>query len=223
MRDESGWKSRMCCMSNLPDRSWQESAWTRAIFLIAAVACFLSATGCNRPEVPTSTKISNGPSFSLSGSGRLASFTISAPLNGQKVPVPCDAVLLPCSGAGSAASVVWQVVPSRGYYRGTRVEGFQIFYGRVPRGYDQTTPSQSLPAPPLTPGAIYGFSAETTDAPGRSGHFYVDRTGGIRMIEADLCATLKNGQWLRISCKTQEPYQEPVDLEKYVRQHQIPQ
>jgi len=51
----------------------------------------------------------------------------------------------------------------------------------------------------------------------------VDKTGGIQAVQVDLCTTLKNGQWSRISCKTQEPYQEPVDLEKYVREHQIMQ
>src|SRR5258708_25482577 len=135
----------MHSMNDLPNKGWQESLWTSAIFLIATVACFVSGTACNRPEVPTSVKISNGPTFSLSGSGRLASFTISAPPNGQKVPVPCDTALLPCSGL---ASIVWQVVPSRGYYKGTRVEGLQILYGRVPGGYDQTAPAQSSLAPP---------------------------------------------------------------------------
>lgn len=43
------------------------------------------------------------------------------------------------------------------------------------------------------------------------------------MIEADLCTTLKNGQWSRINCKTQELYQEPVDVEKYAREHKITQ
>ena len=42
-------------------------------------------------------------------------------------------------------------------------------------------------------------------------------------MQVDLCTTLKNGQWSRINCKTQEPYQEPVDLEKFVREHQITQ
>lgn len=211
---------RMRSMNDLPKKRWLESPWTSAIFLMATIACFALGTACNRPEEPTSVKLSNGPAFSLSGSGRLASFTISAPLNGQKVPVPCDTALLPCSGL---ASVVWQVVPARGYYKGTRVEGLQILYGRVPSGYDQTMPAQSSPAPPLSPGAIYGFFAETTEGPGRGGHIYVDKSGGIQAVQVDLCTTLKNGQWSRINCKTQEPFQEPGDLEKYVREHQITQ
>jgi hypothetical protein len=205
-------------MNNLVDKSWQKSPWTSAICLIATLACFLSATGCNRPEVPTSVKISNGLLFSLSGSGRLASFTISAPLNGQKIAVPCDVALLPCSGV---ASIVWQVVPSRGYYKGTRVEGLQIAYGKAPPDYDQTTPSRSLTAPPLTTGAIYGFFAETTEGAGHGGHIYVDRTGGIQAVQVDLCMTLKNNQWSRINCKTQEPYQEPENIDRYAQEHRI--
>ena len=58
-------------MSDLPKKRWLESPWTSAIFLMATMACFASGTACNRPEVPTSVKLSNGPAFSLSGSGRL--------------------------------------------------------------------------------------------------------------------------------------------------------
>jgi hypothetical protein len=185
----------------------------RATKFFAAVSLLLVLSSCR--EIPTSVSVGNGPSFSLGGSGRLATFTVYAPQSNQKIAFP-DRDL---------ASVVWQVTASKGYSAGSHVKGLQLTYGKVPSGYEQLTPSQSQGAPPLAPGTVYAFLAETTDAPIASGYFYIGGSGPIQTAIPDLCLMFVQGRKARVKCKlnTAEPYQEPVDLERYVREHQIAQ
>ena|SRR5579859_3051181 len=179
-------------------------------FLISAISCLLVLSGCR--EVPTSVKVGTGPSFSLAGSGRLASFTIYAPQSGQRIAFPDHDV----------ASVIWQVA-SKGYFKGSHVNGLKLNYGKIPPGYEQVVPSQSQAAPPLASGNVYAFLAESSDAPIASGYFYMSESGPVQTAIPDLCLMFLQGRKVRVKCKlnSAEPYQEPVDLEKYVREHQI--
>jgi hypothetical protein len=168
---------------------------------------------CER-EIPTSVKVSAGPSFSFSGSGRLALFTIYAPRNGERIAYPDPDV----------ASVVWQIKASKGYFEGVHVEGFRLAYGKVPEGYVQIVPSDSQAALPLPPGAVYAYYAETSGAPVAGGTFYVDKQGPAQVKLPGPCLTIVNGRKLRVKCDgTNEPFQEPTDLDSFVRQHQITQ
>ncbi len=187
------------------------------VSLMLLMSCLICLCGCNW-ERPTAVAVGPGPSFVLRGSGRLASFTISAPLSGQKVAFPCNKVLFPCSGV---ATVMWQIESSKGYVEGAHVEGFQVKYGKVPNGYTQVVPSQSQSVSPLPPGFIYSFSAETTDAAGQSGYFYVDGAGTVQVLEVtDLCLTSQAGRQVRVNCRTKDPYKEPTDVEMFAREHQ---
>ena len=177
---------------------------------------FLCLPGCRR-EKPTSVKIGAGPEFKFAGSGRLGSFTVSGPLAGQKIGFPCNRTLFPCSGV---ATPMWQIGPSTNYLDGVPVEGLQLKYGVVPNAYTQLAPSQTGPAPTLSPGFIYAFSAETTNAPGENGYFYVDGSGAVKRVDVtDLCVTLENGHEIRVNCSTKGPYQEPSDVEEFAREH----
>ena len=92
----------------------------RSTAFLGAVSLLLVLSGCR--EIPTSVKIGTGSSFSLGGSGRLATFTVYAPQSTQKIAFP-DRDL---------ASVVWQVTASKGYFKGSHVKGLQLTYGKVP-------------------------------------------------------------------------------------------
>jgi hypothetical protein len=189
-------------------------------FCMTGALLLLLLGGCESSEVPTAIEIGNGPSFSMRGSGRLASFTVSGPLSGEKIAYSCGTRLLTCPGVASA---VWQIQASQGYFDGKVVNGLQLVYGHVPEGYIQTMPSQTQPPPPLSSDVIYAFFAETSGAAVATGSFYVDKGGDVEAVQTDLCLMLKSGQWARVNCKTNAPYQEPVDIERYVQEHRISQ
>jgi hypothetical protein len=177
------------------------------IFLIACSMRFLSCSG----ERPTTVAVGPGLSFSFSGSGRLASFTVYGPRSGQRIALPDLDV----------ASVIWQIKTSKGYFNGARVQDFQLKYGKIPDGYTAVAPSQSQPPPPLAPGAVYSFLAETTDAPIAEGYFFMDGPEPIQTTIPDACLMLANGHEVRVNCTTKQPYQEPTDLEEMVRKNRI--
>jgi hypothetical protein len=185
----------------------------KAISFLTVGALLVLLGGCEPPEVPTTVQVASGPSFSLLGSGRLASFTIFAPMSGQKVAYPDTDV----------ASVVWQIQASKGYFERTRVQGLQLVYGKVPEGYAQTVPSGAQGPPVLAPGFVYSFFAESTGASVAGGSFYLDKFGAVQMLVPDLCLMQKNGHKVRVNCATKEPFQEPSDVNKYVREHRIAQ
>jgi hypothetical protein len=180
-------------------------------FAVGALLALLE--GCEPSEIATSVQVGTGPSFSLTGSGRLASLTVFAPLNGQKVAYPDTDV----------SSVVWQVQASKGYFEGTRVQGLRLTYGKASEGYLQTVPSGAQQPPVLQPGFIYSFLAESTGAPVAGGSFYLDKSGAVQVLIPDLCLMQKGGHKFRVNCATKEPFQEPSDVEKYVREHQTKQ
>jgi hypothetical protein len=149
------------------------------VFSVCAVLLMLVA--CEPPEIPTAVKVGPGPSFVLTGSGRLASFTVYAPMSGQKVAFP----------HGDVSTVVWQISSSTGYFDGARVNGLDLIYGKVPEGYKQIVPDQLQAPPSLQPGLIYSFFAESTGAGVASGSFYVEKSGTVLLVATDLCLTLR--------------------------------
>jgi len=176
-------------------------------FLTLYLACLVS---CSR-ERPTSVAVGPGPSFSFTGSGRLASFTIYAPQTGQRIALPDSDV----------ASAVWQMRTSKGYFNGSQVDGFHLVYGKAPSGYTVTVPSQSQPGSSLAPGLVYSFLAETTDAPITEGYFFIDGAEPIQTTIPDACLMLVNGHEARVNCTTKQPYQEPSNLEEVVRKNRV--
>jgi hypothetical protein len=167
-------------------------------FLIALI--YMAA--CERP---TSVTVGPGPTFAFSGSGTLVSLTVYAPLQGEKISFPWPNV----------SSVAWQIkapLTSSGSYVG----GLRVTYGNVPRGFVQSVPAQQQPAPQLLNGIVYSFFAETMNAAGSDGFVYITPAGPTQTRIPDICVTRINGHDVRINCKTKQPYQEPIDLEKVV-------
>ena len=175
-----------------------------ALGLFVGELCLFSLLGC---EVKTSAHLASGPSFSLDGSGYLASFTIYAPRPGNRIATPND-----------TKSEVWSIRPVSG--RGEMVARMNIVYGRVPSDYVQRVPDKGA-APALSPGLVYHFFAETTGAPGAEGYFYMDKTFPILINVPDLCASGFVGDVKPVKCGTSEPYVEPKDLEKFVQENRV--
>lgn len=175
------------------------------VSLLLVEICLLVLLGC---EVKTSAKLGSGPSFSLDGSGRLASFTVYAPQPGRKIATPND-----------TKSEVWSVQVS-GSSRGDIVAGMNLLYGKVPSGYVQTVPTNGA-ASALTPGLVYYFFAETTGAPGVEGFFYLDKTIPILINVPGLCESAFVGDVKPVKCGTNTPYAEPTDLEKFVQENRV--
>ena len=178
---------------------------TLILFLLTCSMCFSSCTN----ERPTAVEVKSGPSFKLSGSGRLASFTVYAPVNGQRIAFP----------HADVSTVVWRMTASKGFFKGNRVEDFQLTYGKIPEGYNQVIPSKPQTAPPLSSGVVYSFFAESTDAPVADGYFYIDGSEPVQTRIPDLCLMLVNGQEVRVNCTTKQPYQEPSNLGEIVRKN----
>jgi hypothetical protein len=174
-----------------------------ALAFVPLVLCFLAC------EVSTSARIHSGPTFSLSGSGRLASFRIYGPSPGRRIATPFD-----------EKSLAWRVRPIVGYLEGELVQGLDIEYGKTPRAYVQIVPATGTPSA-LQKGQVYWFFAETTDAPGASGFFYFDGSTAIEIEVPGLCQSAFVGDVKPLKCGTQEPYVEQQDLELFVRQHRL--
>jgi|ERR1017187_940268 hypothetical protein len=176
----------------------------KAISLLVSGLCLLTLLGC---EVRTSVRLESGPSFSLDGSGRLASFRVYGPQPGHKIATPFD-----------AKSLVWRAEPTEGYFKGAQVGQLEIKYGRIPGGYTQTIPSSGT-APALPVGKVYYFFAETTGAPPAEGFFYLDGATPIKVKAPGLCQSGFVGDVKPLKCGTKEPYSEPTDLEQFVREN----
>lgn len=185
--------------------------------LVPLVCLALFVSGCNG-ERPTSVTLANGPSFTFSGGGRLASFTVSAPVAGEKIAFPCNRALFPCFAGLS--TVIWQIEPSSGYLSGVSVQGLAVRYGQPPDGYVQTTSRGMKQTEPLASNVIYAFSAETTNAAGQSGYFHVSESGDVQGLEIpDLCVMVESGHEVKVNCTTKLRYQEPADLPTFIREH----
>lgn len=174
-------------------------------FLIFGISW--AVAGCR--EVPTSVKVADGPSFSFRGSGRLASFRVYGPQPGHKIATPFD-----------EKSLVWRVQPIEGYFKGKPVQGLNIAYGAVPEGYAQAIPKSDAPNH-LSPGRVYYFFAETTNAPPASGFIYLAGSQPIEITVPDLCQSGFIGEVKPLKCGTNEPYKEPENLEQFVRENRL--
>jgi hypothetical protein len=188
--------------------------------LLIAISLAMALCSCEVPRGPTSISVGGGPSFSLRGSARLAIFTIYAPAPGHKLAAPYSTIGM--TPNADLAPVIWQIkTASSGLLRGSRIDGLQLTYGKVPKGYTQTVPSQSQAPQTLAPQTIYSFDAESTAAAGKGGFFYVDKTGAVQQLQIpELCTTLKDNQWVMTDCKTRQPYNEPTDIAKFAHEHQ---
>jgi hypothetical protein len=178
----------------------------RALMLAAAISFLLAISSC---EVSTSAKINPGPTFSLDGSGRLVFFRVYGPRPGRKIATPVD-----------TQSLMWSFEPTSDSPSGVLVTGMGIRYGKVPRGYLQTFPSNGA-ALPLAFGQVYIFDAETTGASGANGFFYMGQTGPIPVNVPGLCGSAFVGDVRPVKCGTNEAYIEPKDLEKFVKEHRV--
>jgi len=180
----------------------------RQVWFVLAVC--LVCGGCNA-ETPPSVHIGSGPSFELSGNGRLSSFTVFGPRAGHHLAIPNP----------SFASVVWEIVAPRGRFDGLRVDGFRLAFGDLPFGYDQVVPRESQARPSLPSGAVYSFSATTTASAPLRGYFYVSAGSPVLIRMPDLCVRPKDGEQQVVVCGTNQPFQEPADLDGFVRSHTI--
>jgi hypothetical protein len=171
----------------------------RTISLLATGLCILTFLGC---EVRTSVRLEGGPSFSLDGSGHLASFDVYGPQPGHKIATPND-----------AKSRVWSIQPSNGNSESAVVKRMKLVYGSAPKGYTQTVPGSGM-APALTAGRVYYFFAETTGAPGIGGFLYMDKTTPVLISVPGLCESAFVGDVKPLTCGTKDPYVEPNDLEQ---------
>src|SRR5258708_29368059 len=178
----------------------------KAVSLLISGLCLLTLVGC---EVKTSARMESGPSFSLDGSGRLASFTVYAHQPGRKIATPND-----------MKSEVWSFRLASGNSRGEMVANMRLLYGKVPAGYMQTAPSNGAVSA-LPPGLVYFFIAETTGAPWAHGFFYIDQNKPIPINVPDLCPSAFVGNVKPVRCGTSEPYVEPKDLEKFVQENRV--
>lgn len=172
--------------------------------LTLAAICALVLTGC---EVNTSVVLKEGPLFLLDGGGRLVSFNVWGPRLGRKIATPLD-----------SRAVMWCIEPSTP--PGTPVANMHLAYGRVPMGYVQKFPSGGSPLP-LATGRVYAFAAETTGASGVDGFFYMGPNGPIPIHVPDLCETPSATDVEPVICGTNQPYVEPTDLEKFVRENRV--
>ena len=190
----------------IADHSERTIRARKTIWLLVGGLCLLFC-GC---EVRTAVRLGSGPSFSLAGSGRLASFSIYGPQSGHKIATPYD-----------AKSQVWSIQPQNGYPDSALVNHMNLVYGIVPKGYTQTVPTNAA-APALTEGFVYYFIAETTGAPWAEGFFYMEKSEPVPIKVPGLCESGVVGEVKALKCRTNEPYIEPKDLEQFVRENRIP-
>jgi hypothetical protein len=175
-----------------------------AVLLLSGL-CLLSLPGC---EVATSVRMEHGPSFSFDGSGRLVSFSVYGPQPGHRIATPLD-----------AKSLLWRIEPTSGS-PGASVVRLELAYGKVPTGYEQKVPSSGT-AVALSNGQVYSFIAETTGAPGAHGFFYMDQNAPTPINVPGLCQSAFVGDLKPVKCGTNEPYVEPKDLERFVRENRV--
>src|SRR3989442_2620413 len=154
--------------------------------LLAVVFIFLG--GC-RSERSTEVRLEGEalPIFVLSGSGRLAIFTISALPSEEKISSPYSVMPL------------WRIEAESGYLSGRPVEEIgKLTYGRLPAGYKQVYPESNQSPQPILPGTIYEFYFETTGAPHARGLFEVQKGKTVKLDRPAPCFQQHEGQWQQV-------------------------
>lgn len=183
-----------------------------AIPFLFALAAMLVTNGCEPVPIPLdSINVENGPAFLMRGKGKLATFQVSAPLNGSRVASP---VWFDTSG------IAWQIECTHGIFTGADIEGLRLLYGNIPRECHQTVPLPPQRAPLLSSGKIYSFWVWSDLVGGLGGDFYVRKNGAVLPVDIDNCATKDRGKWVRLNCKTQVRFTEPKDTEAFADTHQ---
>jgi hypothetical protein len=179
---------------------------------LLALLLFMGACLYVIGEHPTIVTISPGPSFAMRGSGELATFTVYAPRRGNRIAFP----------HGGDSDILWQIAATDGYFKGARVSGLTIRYGKVPPGYSQLVPSQNQAPVQPAEKVVYSFFAETTNAPGATSYFYMDGAEPRLTFVPDLCITLKGARYVRVKCgfSGDPAYAEPANLDEVVRKYQ---
>jgi hypothetical protein len=145
-------------------------------------------TACERT---THVKIEGGdtPTFALSGSGRLAGFTIYTPDFAERAKSPWDKDF-----------ALWEIE-----LRGDRLSALtlgelgQIKYGMVPKGYEQRKPSIGS-APLLKEGEKYFYEVDTNNAPGASGYIEIRNSRAVATEGAYPCFGGEGKKWVRVPC-----------------------
>jgi hypothetical protein len=147
----------------------EKVGWTifrrKATAALLDVIWLIALLGC---EVGTSVRVAAGPTYSLDGSGRLASFVVYGPRAGHRIATPLD-----------THALMWSLEPQRGATNGLLVVNREVTHGKILDGYVQTFPGHG-PANTLSPGLVYAFEAETTGGQRRErfllhGWEYADR------------------------------------------------
>jgi hypothetical protein len=118
-------------------------------------------------------------------------------------------------------TTIWEIVASPTNSDGTSVNGLRLTYGQVPDGYEQTVPFPSGRAAPPPLGVVCSFFAETLNAPGAGGFIFTSPAGPVRLQVPDHCMRSSGGREIEVNCATGKPYEEPTDLDRYVREHRI--
>jgi hypothetical protein len=177
---------------------------------IALALPVAGALSCNL-EVPTSVVVRSGPTCELSGSGRLTKFTVYAPRTGRRVAV----------ADGDVSVIIWQIFSTQGYFEGSPVQGMRVVYGAVPQGYTQTIPRAPEKPKSLPLGVISAFFAEVANAPGIGGTIFMSPSGPVAVNVPNHCLRRINDREVEVDCETSQPYQEPVDIQKFVQIHRI--
>lgn len=126
------------------------------ILLLGAV---LFWTGCYEEDMKVFVNQHVPPTFTLSGSGNLAFFSVSevAPENQVRVPFERN---------GDKDIILWQIWPNR-LSPGEKVIRRlpPITYGSVPAGFEQKIPQDGVP-PNLVEGKIYEAGGPASNANG---------------------------------------------------------
>jgi len=129
------------------------------------------------------------PVFVLSGSGKVAIFSVFSPDYVAKAEKPHDENF-----------ALWKIQPSGGYFAGTSISELgSITYGVVPSGYIQVIPHVGLPSV-MREGEKYFYYVETTNAPGDEGYVEIRNSRAIPTFVADPCFGLKDGKSIRVPC-----------------------
>jgi hypothetical protein len=159
------------------------------LFLLLAARLL---AGCHT-ERPTQIKVEGGetPVFVLSGSGKLASFSVYlVPPSPEKMDKPF-----------SEQVPVWQITAKPDFLHGRPIEKIQeLTYGLIPAGYNESFPENGGLPRTIEPEKAYFFDCNTIDAPTAAGFFRVHDGKAIPVQVKTPCWGTQNGKWVAVPC-----------------------